>query len=42
MRISANSGITEHGGVRERGVEWELGGILGSLVRISFAPGSGD
>lgn len=28
-RISATSGMTEHGWVRERGVGWEMGGILG-------------
>lgn len=28
-RISATSGMTEHGGVRERGVGREMGGILG-------------
>lgn len=28
-RISATSGMTEHGGARERGVGWEMGGILG-------------
>lgn len=28
-RISATSGMTEHGEVREKGVGWEMGGILG-------------
>lgn len=28
-RISATPGMTEHGGVREKGVGWEMGGILG-------------
>lgn len=28
-RISATSGMTEYGGVREKGVGREMGGILG-------------
>lgn len=28
-RISATSGLTKHGGEREKGVGWEMGGILG-------------
>lgn len=39
--ISATSEVEEHGGVSERGVGWEMGGILGVVLGLVLLQGLG-